>query len=147
MENTQAKKLFTDGMAELESGNTRSALKFFTEAAGLDDAPQVRSCLGYCLARENGDYSRGVSLCREAIRDDSKNSVHYLNLGRIHLIRGDKKEALRIFRDGLLQEDNKSIKEELKTIGQRKPPIIGSLPREHFLNRFLGIVAAKCGFR
>ncbi len=147
MENTRAKKLFADGITELESGNVRSALGLFSEAAELDDSPRVRSYLGYCLAREKGDFSRGVSLCREAILDDSGNSAHYLNLGRIHLLRGDKREALRTFRDGLLQEDNRSIKEELKSIGRRKPPIFGSLPREHFLNRFLGIIAAKCGLR
>ncbi len=147
MENTRAQKLFTDGMSELESGNVGSALGLLSEAAELDDSPKVRSHLGYCLAREKGDFFRGVSMCREAILEDSGNSSHYLNLGRIHLLRGDKREALRVFRDGLLQEDNRSIKEELRTFGQRKPPVIGSLPREHFLNRFLGIIASKCGLR
>jgi Flp pilus assembly protein TadD len=147
MESVQAEKLLADGIAELNTGNARSALGFLTAAAELDDSPLVRSYLGYCLAKEKGDFPRAVSLCREAILDDSGNSEHYLNLGRIYVLRGDKKEAMRTFRDGLLQEDNRSINEELKGFGRRKPPLFQSLPREHILNRFLGMLAVKCGLR
>jgi Flp pilus assembly protein TadD len=147
MEIAQAEKLLADGITELGRGNTRSALGLFSAAAELDDSPLPRSYLGYCLAKEKGDFPGAVSLCREAILYDSGNSEHYLNLGRIYLLRGDKKEALRTFRDGLLQEDNRTINEELKSFGRRKPPLIQCLPREHVLNRFLGILAGKCGLR
>jgi tetratricopeptide (TPR) repeat protein len=147
MQSTKAEKLFDDGIAELKMGNVRSALGYFSAAAELDDSPLVKSYLGYCLAKEKGHFSHGVSLCREAILEDSANSDHYLNLGRIYLLSGNKKEALRIFRDGLLQEDNRGINEELKNLGRRKPPFLQFLPREHLMNRFLGILAGKCGFR
>ncbi len=147
MEIARAEKLLAEGIKELGMGNTHSAFDLFSAAAELDDSPLVRSYLGYCLAKVKGDFSSAVSLCRDAILHDSGNSEHYLNLGRIYMLRGDKKEAMRIFRDGLLQGDNRSIIEELKTLGRRKPPLIQSLPREHVLNRFLGILAGKCGLR
>jgi hypothetical protein len=81
---------------------------------------------------------RADALCREAIDEEPWYSAHYLNLGRIRLLEGRREEAIRIFRDGLLREGNPRIKAELERLGIRKYPVISSLPREHFLNKYLG---------
>jgi tetratricopeptide (TPR) repeat protein len=134
----KAEKLLNDGRRDLDRGNTREALAQFEEAARLVRSPEILSNLAYCLAKEKGDYVIAVSLCREAMLNDSGNAAHYLNLGRVFLLAGDKRESIRVFRNGLLYEDNKHIKEELKKLGWRKIPVIHFLPREHFLNRCLG---------
>jgi tetratricopeptide (TPR) repeat protein len=134
----EAGKFLTDGLRELDRGNARTALSYFEEAVQLVRSPEILSNLAYCLAKEKGEFETAVSLCNEAIEDDSANVIHYLNLGRVYLLNGKKAEAIRAFRNGLLYEDNKKIKDELKKLGWRKPPVISFLPREHFLNRCFG---------
>ncbi len=143
----KAEKLLSDGIKELDRGNTRLALTHFEEAAELEDAPVICSYLAFCLAKERREFEKAILLCREAIRDDSANSLHYLNLGRVHLLCGDKKEAIRVFRDGLLRGENRQIKAELSRLGWRKVPVIPCLRREHFLNRYLGVFLTRCKIR
>jgi tetratricopeptide (TPR) repeat protein len=110
-------------------------------------SPEILSNLAYCLAKEEDEFDTAVSLCNEAIETDSANVIHYLNLGRVYLLSGKKAEAIRVFRDGLLYEDNKKIKDELKKLGWRKLPIISFLPREHFLNRCFGSLLHRSRLR
>jgi len=135
------------GMDELNAGNTKSALRFFEEAAESDENPEALSHLAFCLAKERQDFRRALSLCREALADDPGNSIHYLNLGRIYLIQDRKRDAIRVFRDGLLRGDNSRIREELRNLGKRKYPVISSLPREHNLNKFLGKLFTRLKLR
>src|SRR6266545_1705018 len=100
----KADKLLTDGMRELDRGNARGALSYFEEAVRLVRSPEILSNLAYCLAKEKGEFDTAVSLCNEAIEDDSANIIHYLNLGRVYLLSGKKTEAIRVFRNGLLYE-------------------------------------------
>jgi tetratricopeptide (TPR) repeat protein len=134
----QFQTLVQDGIAAANAGNTSLALRHLLEAADLDESPELHSHLAYCLAKENHDFPQAISLGRSALRDEPWNSRHYLNLGRIYLLSGRRQDAIRIFRDGLLHENNPRIKEELARLGTRKYPVIASLPREHTLNRLLG---------
>jgi len=143
----EAGKLLTDGLRELDKGNARGALSHFEEAVRLVRSPEILSNLAYCLAKEKGEFDTAVSLCSEAIEDDSANVIHYLNLGRVYLLSGEKAEAIRVFRNGLLYEDNKKIKDELMKLGWRKIPVIHFLPREHFLNRCFGTLLRRCSLR
>ncbi len=134
----QSASLLKEGIAALDSGDTRLALQRLQAAADLDESPEVLSHLALCVAKEQSDYTRAEALCREAIDEEPWYSAHYLNLGRIRLLEGRKEEAIRVFRDGLLREGNPKIKAELEKLGIRKYPVISSLPREHFLNKYLG---------
>jgi Flp pilus assembly protein TadD len=134
----QFQTLVKEGIAALNTGNTSLALHHLLEAAELDENPELLSHLAYCLAKENQDFPQAVSLGRSALRDEPWNSRHYLNMGRVYLLSGRRQDAIRIFRDGLLHENNPRIKEELARLGTRKYPVIASLPREHSLNRLLG---------
>jgi Flp pilus assembly protein TadD len=143
----QFQQLVKDGIAALSAGNTSLALRHLEEAAELDESPELLSHLAYCLAKEKSDFTRATSLGRSALRDEPWNSIHYLNLGRIYLFSDRRKDAIRIFRDGLLHENNPRIKEELARLGTRKYPVIASLPREHFFNQFLGKVFTRLKLR
>ncbi|MEI8354955.1 MAG: tetratricopeptide repeat protein [Deltaproteobacteria bacterium] len=147
MEQTRVDKLLADGLKELDRGNTRGALGKLEEAARMERRPKILSNLAYCRAKENRDFDAAISLCREAISDESTSSLHYLNLGRVYLLCGKKKEAIRTFLDGQRHENNSQIREELIGIGWRKPPVIHSLPREHLLNRVIGLLLSRLKIR
>jgi hypothetical protein len=50
-----------------------------------------------------------LELCEEAIEDDPGVSLHYLNLGRVLVASGMKREAIKAFRNGLLYGKNPQI--------------------------------------
>jgi len=143
----QAEQLVNDGIAAFKAGRTPQALECFEAAAELDQSPELLSNLAYCLAKERRDFPRAVALCNDSILDEPWNSLHYLNLGRIHLLEDRRLDAIRVFRDGLLHEANPLIRDELQKLGTRKYPVIASLPREHRVNIFLGRLFKKLRLR
>jgi tetratricopeptide (TPR) repeat protein len=147
MSETEAEKEFSKGLKLLREGSSLAALACFERAFVLGTRPDYFSYLGFCIARERGQFQKGMHLCREALACEPDNTVHYLNLGRIHLATGNKQEALRVFREGLAHGANQEIADQLNTIGARKPPIVASLGRNHPLNRYLGIILSKLGLR
>ena len=144
---TKAEKEFAKGLKALQEGNSLAALVCFEKASSLEARPIYSSYLGFCVAKERGQIQKGMLFCREAMEKEPENSVHYLNLGRIHLVAGDKQEALGVFRKGLAHGPNPEIIELLDTIGTRKPPIIGFLGRDNPINKYLGKLLSKFGFR
>ena len=63
----------------------------------------------------------------------------YLNLGRIYVKGGYKKEAVEMFRKGIrIDPENRDLLGLLKKLGIRRKPLFSSLPRGHFLNKFTG---------
>jgi tetratricopeptide (TPR) repeat protein len=147
MSKTEAAELFTRGMEFLKRGNTGEALEFLEKAVAMERDPLYCSNLAICLAKETGEYKKAISLCKEALKKDPKNAVHFLNLGRVHLMANQKRDALRIFSMGLRYEENRDIIAELKKFGRRRPPMISFLSRENFINRILGKITYKLGIR
>lgn len=143
----EAEKLFTKGVEAIKSGNMVSALVFFEKATQLDNNPTNRSYLAFCIARERGQFKKAISLCEEALQEEPKNPVHYLNLGRVYILNGQKTEAMRLLREGLTHEENREIVDELVGLGMRKPPVIPPLKRQSPLNKYLGIILTRLGLR
>ena len=147
MNGHEAEDLVAKGVAALENDHTHLALVCFERAAEVEMSPTVCSGLGYCIAAARGDVDKGMQLCREAIEHDPENAFHYRNLGSVLLLAGNKGEAIQVFRQGLrLRKDNGIIR-KLDALGTRKPPVIKSLGRNHFLNRMLGSILSRLGFR
>ena len=133
-----AEEIFITGLENLKSGDTGKALDLLEQAVELERNPLYCSTLGVCLAKGKGDFKRAVSLCKEAIKKEPKNSVHFLNLGRVYILANQKKEAIRIFYMGLRYSENREIIAELNRIGRRRRPIIPFLERSNPLNKILG---------
>jgi tetratricopeptide (TPR) repeat protein len=131
----------------LASRRTLSALAHLEKALKLQDNPSWYSYLGYCIAKQRGQIKKGIDLCMRSLELEREESVHYLNLGNIHLISGNKAEALRVFREGMMRGGHEEIQIILDEIGMRKLPVIKSLPRNNPVNRFLGILLCKIGLR
>jgi tetratricopeptide (TPR) repeat protein len=143
MSKAEAAEFFIQAVAALENGDTDAALEFLEKAVSLERDPLYCSTLGVWLAKERRDFKRALSLCKEAIKNDPKKSIHFLHLGRVHLLAYQKKDAVRIFNMGLRYEQNKEIAAELNRLGTRREPVIPLLERENPLNKYLGKLIHK----
>ncbi|MBI5100978.1 MAG: tetratricopeptide repeat protein [Nitrospirae bacterium] len=147
MAKAEAEKLYCEGADALDRGNTLFALACFEKAVQKDDHPLYSSCLAYCIAKERGQFQMAISLCKRAIALEPDRSAHYLNLGRIYLMTGDKPDAISTFRDGLRNEANTQIIAELDRLGTRKAQVISFLKRSNPINIYLGYFLKRIGLR
>jgi tetratricopeptide (TPR) repeat protein len=143
----QAEKEFLRVRRELDEGNVLAALACLERALKINDDVRWHSCLGFCIAKERGHITRGLELCRTALEQDPENVLHYLYLGKVHLVAGNKVDALKVLRQGMQIEACPEIERLLDEIGTRKPPLIASLSRDNILNRWLGFVLNRIGLR
>jgi Flp pilus assembly protein TadD len=147
MATQEFRKLFEQGVAAAEQGNTLDALFHLESAARSGSSPRLTSYLGYCLAKERREFKRGADLCLEALKQEPAQAVHYLNLGRVYLAAGQKAAAIRAFRRGVKFGKSRTLIEQLVKLGIRKPPVVASLPRSHPVNRHLGLLFKRLGMR
>jgi len=143
-----------DGVLEFERArraiamdNTVAGLSSLEKALSLRDDKGWYSYLGYCVAKERGQVSRGTELCMISLEHDPNNPEHYLNLGKIHLLSGNRLEALRILRDGMGRGGDAELIVILNEFGKRKSRIIPFLSRSNPLNKFLGLILRRIGLR
>lgn len=141
------KLLLHDGKKAIDGNDTETALKCFEKALELERDPIACSGLAYCLAKERGAFSQAKSLCAEALRQDPRNVEHYLLMGRIYALAGNKRDAIRIFRKGLKIGFNRQIQDELEALGKRKSPVLPFLDRKNPINKYLGKLFVKLGLR
>jgi len=132
-------------IAAAEKGDTLIALMLLEKIE--QHTPLTRSYYGYVIARERGEFNQAVALCREAMRDQPQNTVHYLNLGRVFLAAGNRDKAIRVFREGLKFGRNAKIQRHLDQLGLRRPEVIPALARTNPLNKYLGLLLARVGLR
>jgi len=147
MGESHAEDLFAKGVHALENDHIYLALSCFEQAAYQEKTPLKCSYLAYCLAKVRSQYPDAITLCKEAVEGDPDNPLHYLHLGRIYIMAGQRNKALSILRQGLKCEDNSTLLRELTLLGERKNPVIKSLDRSHPLNKFLGLALNRLGIR
>lgn len=135
------------GIEAAEKGYIHSAQVFLGQVAEHRNTPELHTYLAYCLAKGQGRMHSAAKACRESIKREPHNSLHYLILGRVLLMAGEKGKAIEAFRQGLKTSPNQKIITELKKLGLRKPAVLKSLKRNHPLNRVLGRVFSTIGFR
>jgi len=145
METVKAMELFKEGLNALSEDEPLKALSCFEKAYEIKAIPIIKSYLAYSIARERGQVSKAIALCEEAIHEEKENALHYLNLGRVYLVMGDRTKAIQAFRAGLRKERHPDIIAELNRIGIRKLIVIPFLNRENPLNKYLGIMLSRLG--
>ena len=129
----------------LQRDETLVALLQLETAHAVEPLPGIKSKLAYCIAKERRQNKQALALCLEALHAEPNNPDHYYQLSRIHMLAGNKQQALKALRKGLKFKRHQPIIDELNRLGFRKEPFFTSLPREHFLNRSLGRLLAKFG--
>ena len=127
--------------------NTVTGLACLEKALVLQDNKGWYSYLGYCIAKERGQVSRGAELCMISLEHEPNNPEHYLNLGKIQMLTGNRAEALRTLREGVVLGGSAEFLEKLNEFGKRKTPVIPFLPRSNPLNKFLGLFLHRIGLR
>ena len=142
-----AQKEFDRAQFELDQNNVLAALACLERALGIWDDPVWHSRLGFCIAKQRGLITRAFELCRGAIEHDPDNPLHYLYLGKVHLVAGNALEALQTFRQGMVLGGSPELERMLDSIGTRKAPVLSFLSRDNLLNKYLGIVFARLGLR
>lgn len=142
-----AQKDFDRAQQELDGNNVLAALACLERALAIWDDPLWHSRLGFCIAKQRGHLTRAFELCTTSLEHDPDNPLHYLYLGKVHLIAGNKQEALQAFRQGMMLGGSPQLEQILALIGTRKPPVISFLSRDNLLNKFLGIVFTRLGLR
>ncbi|HLO24552.1 MAG TPA: tetratricopeptide repeat protein [Geobacteraceae bacterium] len=143
----EIENLFDEGLNALSAGRTEQALSCFEKAVEQNNTPLACSYLAYCQARISGTYKEAIAICMDARKEDPKNSDIYLNLGRVYLLTGNRRQAIQVFRLGLRQERNSRITNELNALGQRKSPPIPFLDRGNPINKYLGKLLTKLWLR
>jgi predicted Zn-dependent protease len=147
MADIDARKEFDNGLALFKAGNILRALGHFEKAMAEHPTSLCASYYAFCMAKERGHVKKGIALCREALEKDPATPVHYLNLARIHLLGQNKDDAITVLREGMQHSPDPELKDLLDHIGVRKPPVVSTLPRNHPINRYLGLILSRLGLR
>jgi len=135
------------GIEEAKQGNSLLGLKMFNSSEDVANVPEAKAWHGYCLARVNKEYRRGIALCKEALQAEPTSSDIYLALGRIYLLAGVRALAIRTLQEGWNLDKNREIDRLLRSIGVRKPPVFRFLERKNRVNVFSGMVLTRIGLR
>lgn len=98
------------------------------------------SYLGFGIARYQGKVDNGIRLCRLAIKLEFYQTENYINLARTALLAPRyRRVACDAVREGLeIDPGNRDLLEIQAQLGQRRPPMLPFLARDHPLNRLLG---------
>lgn len=102
--------------------------------------PLALSWYGLTLILVERNTALGLRYCEESVRRGGATvPVAWLNLGRAYRALGHRVAAVRaLVRGKELDPDNEDVKEELRRLGIRRPPVLPFLARAHPLNRLLG---------
>ena len=147
MADIDPRKEFDTGLALFKAGNILRALGHFEKSMAEHPTSLCASYYAFCMAKERGHVTKGIALCREALEKEPGTPVHYLNLTRIYLLGNNKEDAIAVLREGMHHAPDQEIKDLLDVIGMRKPPVVSSLPRNHPINHYLGLILSRLGLR
>jgi len=110
--------------------------------------PVIFSYRGYLETVFNKQYSKGIEICKRAVRDMIEQMplgkefflpTLYLNLGKACLAADKRKDAYDFFKKGLdIDKNNEALFNEMKSMGIRRKQPLSFLSRSHPLNKYLG---------
>ncbi|OGW61319.1 MAG: hypothetical protein A2V83_00335 [Nitrospirae bacterium RBG_16_64_22] len=133
------------GQTLYRGGYHGQALAVFEK--GLDLAPgdpRFISYIGVLTALVRRDVKKAIELCRKAIDEQPYVGQWYVNLATVYEKSRQKEEAALVLRRGLVAENgHRELLSMLKKLQPRRKPFIGSLDRDHPINKLLGMVSHR----
>src|SRR3989454_6860779 len=132
-------KIIDEGRALLDADRA-SAHQIFEKAyrRNLNDV-RVLSNYGLTLVLVEGDRQRGIRFCEEAVRRGPATTEMLVNLAKALVVTRNKEQAVRALHRALeLAPNDPRVRHEFLALGLRRPPPIPWLPRNFFLNKWLG---------
>src|SRR5438477_9862904 len=142
----EVNKIIDEGRALLETDRA-SAHEIFEKAyrRNINDV-RVLSNYGLTLVLVEGDRQRGIRFCEEAVRRGPTTSEMLVNLAKALVVTRNKEQAVRALRRAQeLAPDDPRVGQEFITLGLRRTPPIAFLPRDFFLNKWLGKLTWRWG--
>ena len=138
--NREAEEILRQGLALLENDRMAEAHRLFERAYELDkENPVIASYYGLTCALQYDFVSKGLELCRRAADKGIPDPVLWLNLAKIYMRKGDRRNAVAALQRGLrIEKGNPAIIAYWKKIGMRRRPAIKFLSRDNIMNRILG---------
>ena len=135
--------------ARLRSGQRKQAYSILLHASSIyPDHPLILSYCGWLQAIIDRKYQSAIATCRKAFVAFKSANPHtwgmvypilYLNLGRVFLAAGRKRDAVENFIKGLKHDrSNAELKKEMLLLGIRKKPPVSFLSRTNPVNKYIG---------
>jgi predicted Zn-dependent protease len=111
----------------------------------VEDGSRDPLHLSYCgllWALTERRIEESVDLCRRAVDADGRRSSElYWNLAQVLALGSRRREAIDALSEGLrVHPDEVRLRQELQHLVPRAKPAIRRLPRNHPLNKYLGMV-------
>ena len=114
----------------------------------VSEEPLYMSYLGLTRVLLRKGAKEAVALCEKAASKEFCRPEIYRNLGRVYLMRGERKKALDAWAQGLaIDKNNEEILQELNRMRTRSTPPFSFLHRNNPLNFYLGKLLGKLGLR
>ena len=128
-----------EGRLLLEA-DPRAAHRIFEKAYRRNpNDPRVLSNYGLTLVLVERDRQRGIRFCEEAVRRGTLTTEVLVNLAKALVQTRNKEQAVRALRKAQeLAPDDPRVGYEFVALGLRREPPIPWLPREFFLNKWIG---------
>ena len=143
----ESEEYFEKGVKAFANGHHHLALTCFERTPEMTSSPQGSIYLALCLVKARGEYDRAIALVNAAIGREPQNQEHFITLGEILIMANRRQEAIDAFCRGMQLGRCEEIERQLESLGRRKPPVFESLGRSHPVNKYLGKVLTKLGFR
>ena len=140
MSESVAVKEFREGLTLLANGYAGKAMSHFARARQLDrNNPFYLSYQGLALAAAEQKWDEAEELCYTALRMHRTQVELYLNLAEVYRLAGKKSDAVETLTTGLkFTKRDPRLAQALRKLGMRRPPVLGFLDRQSFLNKELG---------
>ena len=138
-ETFESQELFRRAEACIVRGNFDKAEELLAEALKISpDNPIYLSYYGLCVGMV-GDLGEAEKYCLRATKLSPSNPIILVNLGRVFLEQGYRKEARDQFsRAYAIDNTNSAAALELSGMGVRRQPLLPFLARNNPLNMILG---------
>ncbi len=145
MSESPAVKEFREGLTLLGNGYAGKAMNHFVRACQLDrNNPLYISYQGLALAASEQKWDEAEELCQTALRMRRTQPELYLNLAEVYRLAGKKPDAVETLNTGLkFTKRDPRLTQALRKLGMRRPPVLGFLDRQSFLNKELGRLRHK----
>lgn len=129
----------------LESGNFEHAEACLRSGlARVPEHPECTAYLGVCLAAGQRKYVTAEKLIKNILDANPYDSTAWYALGRINLLGGRREQAFANFaRAKSVSRQDTHVQVLVEQMDPRRPPVLGFLPRDHFLNILLGRLRAR----
>ncbi|MCK4237035.1 MAG: hypothetical protein KAX38_07930 [Candidatus Krumholzibacteria bacterium] len=143
-ETFESRDLLQLAEASILRGDYQRASLFLGEALKISpDNPIYISHLGLCTGMK-GNITAAEDMCRKAIKLSPLEPIMFVNLGRVFLESGRRKEAREAFMQAYeIDNTNAPAALELSRMGIRRRPALPFLNRENSLNVYLGRLRCK----